>query len=81
MRTCIDGAARLQKDQLATDDFRGAKWAFFSAYILYSEGLLPRAVELAAAVSLHGSYLWLQIRDPMPYSACQIRSSVSYWFQ
>ncbi len=50
MRTCLEGAARLLADELATADFEGAKWAFFSAYSLYGEGLLPRAFELAKQV-------------------------------
>ena len=50
MRTCLEGAARLGAADLAPQDFAGAKWAFFSGYSLYSVGLLPHAVALAAQV-------------------------------
>lgn len=46
MRTCLEGAAQLQSQDLSVDDFAGASWAFFSAYSMYQEGLLSHAVGL-----------------------------------
>lgn len=50
MRTCLEGAAQLQPQDLSADDFAGASWAFFSAYSMYQQGLLSHAVGLARQV-------------------------------
>ena len=50
MRTWLDGAARMNPDELTTTHFAGAKYVFLSGYCLYSEGLLEQAVNLAQAV-------------------------------
>ena len=52
MRTCLAGCPRLAAEELSAADFGGgaaggARWAFLSAYCLYTPGLLERAVELA----------------------------------
>lgn len=47
MRTCMENAARLSPDDIVADDYKGVKWALFSAYGLYSEGLLLHAMTLA----------------------------------
>lgn len=39
---------------LVADDFSGCDWVFLSCYSLYSEGLLPRAVQLANQVRGQG---------------------------
>lgn len=47
MRTCLDGAARLQPEELKAEEFQGIKWVYLSGYCFYTPGLLERAVDLA----------------------------------
>lgn len=49
MRTCLDGAARLEPEELSLTDFAGAKYVFLSSYCFYTPMLLERALELALA--------------------------------
>ncbi|GFR39690.1 hypothetical protein Agub_g165 [Astrephomene gubernaculifera] len=47
MRTFMDPRVTTLPEDLSPDDFRGCRWVFLSAYSLYTEGLLGRAVGLA----------------------------------
>ncbi|PNH04246.1 hypothetical protein TSOC_009623 [Tetrabaena socialis] len=47
MRTFMDPGVTTRAGSLAPSDVAGCSWLFLSAYCLYSEGLLPRAVQLA----------------------------------
>ncbi|KAG2496091.1 hypothetical protein HYH03_005694 [Edaphochlamys debaryana] len=50
MRTYMDPQVTTRASDLSASDFSGCAWVFLSAYCLYSEGLLQRAVDLAAEV-------------------------------
>ncbi|KAK9831420.1 hypothetical protein WJX81_003244 [Elliptochloris bilobata] len=47
MRTYQGGAARLPPKALSAADFAGARWLFLSAYCLYGQGFVERALALA----------------------------------
>ncbi|KAG2444920.1 hypothetical protein HXX76_001656 [Chlamydomonas incerta] len=50
MRTYTDPKVTTRPGDLVPADFSGCDWVFLSCYSLYSEGLLPRAVQLANQV-------------------------------
>ncbi|KAG2448520.1 hypothetical protein HYH02_006411 [Chlamydomonas schloesseri] len=50
MRTYTDPKVTTRPGDLVPGDFSGCDWVFLSCYSLYSEGLLPRAVQLANQV-------------------------------
>lgn len=47
MRTCLEGVARLQAQELTLDDFSGSSYCYMSGYCFYTSGLVSRAIELA----------------------------------
>lgn len=51
MRTCLDGAARLDATELNLSDFAGSKYVFLSGYCAYNTGLLEKVIDLAREAS------------------------------
>jgi sugar/nucleoside kinase (ribokinase family) len=49
MRTCLEGAARMDVSEVDSVTFAGARFAFLSAYLLYAPGLLEAAAAAARA--------------------------------
>jgi uncharacterized protein (TIGR00730 family) len=46
MRTCLEGAARLDAEELKVEDLRGAKMVYLSGYCFYTTGLVDKVCAL-----------------------------------